>query len=241
MGYNHVSSGLAAGLATLPLVPTAPWAAQIAWVTCVGGTALLPDLDSPSATASRMWGPITGTLSSGVAVVARGHRQGTHDAVLAPLVLGGLTALAGQHPLAFAVVLAFVLGLALRGLTMTGAGRLAGPVNLLVSAGGAWWLTTHGATELTWLPFLVAAGVLVHIAGDLMTTEGVPIPLLWLLGYDRRISLGLLSTDSALERWVVAPVLSLLGLWLLARHAGVDDLASASSLLGDVVALLPGL
>lgn len=241
MGYNHVSSGLVAGLATLPLVPWTSGLAQASWVVGVGGASLVPDWDSAQATASRMWGPITGALSRLVATVARGHRQGTHDAVLAPVAFGGLTAAASLHPLTLGVVLALVIGLALRGLTLAGAGRLAAPLNLLVSVAGSWWLTTSGTAALGWLPLLVAAGVLVHIAGDLLTTEGVPVPLLWLFGHDRRISAGLLSTDSPIERCVVAPLLSLLGVWLLAHHAGVHDLTSAAALLGDAVSLLPGL
>lgn len=239
MGYNHVSSGLVAGLATLPVAPVHHWPAQAAWVISFGGTALLPDLDSRQATASRMWGPLTQALGACVSTLARGHRWGTHDAVLAPLAFAGLTALAAWHPLTLGAVLALAIGLSLRGLALAGAGHLGAAANLLASTAGAWWLVTHGATHTQLLPLVVAAGVLVHIAGDFLTEEGIPIPVLWLFGNRSRLRAALFTTNNPLERYVVAPALSLTGLWLLSRHTGIHDLptllAWAEHALGTIL------
>ncbi len=235
MGFNHVSCGLAAGLATLPLAPVHTWSAQTAWVLASGGTALLPDLDSRQSTAARMWGPFTETLAGAVAIVARGHRWGTHDLVLAPLVAAGLTVAATSTPWTLGILLALVTGLALRGLALAGAGCISGALNLVVSAATAWWLVTHGATYTPLLPLVVALGVVIHILGDLRTEEGIPLPILWLLGNRRRIAARAFHTNSPLERILVAPALSLLGVWLFCQRAGIHDLPSLIAWSGDVV------
>lgn len=227
MGYNHAASGLVTGIATLPLAPVAGWGSQVAWVVAFGGMALLSDLDSPNATASRMWGPVTGALSGVVGTLTGGHRGATHDAVLAPIVAGGLAAVAMMHTTAFAVVLALAIGLALRGLALTGAGSLGAAANLAVSAGGAWWLTVNGAAQGFPLPLVVAGGVLVHIAGDFLTDRGVPVPVLWLFDPTRRMGLGLFSTNRSVEKLVVAPALTGIGLLLVWRQFGESNSIAA--------------
>lgn len=54
MGYNHVSCGLVAGLATLPVAPVTGPAAQAAWVIALGGASLLPDLDTTGSAATNL-------------------------------------------------------------------------------------------------------------------------------------------------------------------------------------------
>jgi membrane-bound metal-dependent hydrolase YbcI (DUF457 family) len=111
MGYNHVSCGLLTGVATLPIAPVTGPAAQTAWVLALGGASLLPDLDTTGSTAARMWGPITRTLGTLVGAIAQGHRQGTHDAVLAPIAFAGAALLASLHPVTTGAVLAVTIGL----------------------------------------------------------------------------------------------------------------------------------
>ncbi len=226
-----MSSGLVAGLATFPLAPVQGWAPSTAWVLVFGGTALLPDLDSASATASRTWGSLTGALRTVVALVSRGHRQGTHDAVLAPVAAAAVVALASAHPLASGVVLALIIGLTLRGLSLTGAGALGVLVNLALSAGGAWWLISNGAAHTAGLPLVVAGGVLVHIAGDFLTEGGVPVPVAWLFGVDRRLALGLFRTGHTVERMIVAPALTCVGLWLVIQCVPIFDVLDWSNSL----------
>lgn len=240
MGYNHVSCGLVASLATLPVAPVTGPAAQAAWVIALGGASLLPDLDTTGSTAARMWGPPTRILAAGVGAVARGHRQGTHDLVLAPIVAGLAVLAAALHSVTLGMVLALTTGLALRGLTLAGAGRVGAATNLAISIVTAWWLITHGAQNLRALALVVAGGVLVHILGDLPTREGVPFPIAWLFGVRRRISLDLFRVNSPLERFIVAPALSLLGIWLLCAHLGIHDVDSLMGWTDGVVGLAPG-
>ena len=238
MGFNHVSCGLAAGLATLPLVPLHTWPAQTTWVVAAGGTALLPDLDSRQSTAARMWGPLTELLAGMVATLARGDRWGTHDLVLAPLAGAGVTLLATTNPWTLGLLLALLTGLALRGLVLAGAGRIGGTINLIISATAAWWLVTHAAGHLQLLPLIVALGIAVHILGDFLTEEGVPMPILWILGDRRRLAVQAFHTNSLLERALVAPALSLLGVWLFCQRAGIHDVPTLVAWSGDLVRAL---
>lgn len=237
MGRTHVTTGLVVGLATLPLAPVTTGPTEAAWVLTLGGTALLPDLDSQHSTASRMWGPITGTLSALVSRISGGHRWGTHDAILGPLSAAALVLLAATHQLAFTIVLALAIGLLIQGLVSTGLGRVGAVLNLIVSVAGAMWLTANGAAELSWLlAVVVAAGMLVHIAGDFPTTGGVPLPVVWLFNRDLRVSMSMFRTDGLLERIVITPALGLIGLWLLVAHLRITDAASLVGWFEGVIA-----
>jgi membrane-bound metal-dependent hydrolase YbcI (DUF457 family) len=56
-----------------------------------------------------------------------------------------------------------------------------------------------------WLPWAVMLGVLTHIVGDLLTCEGVPLPLFWAFGRNR-IKLSPLRTGTAVETAVLVPL-----------------------------------
>ena len=206
LGHSHALSGLATGAATLPWVPVHGTVAQVAWVSAVGGFAMLPDLDQQGSTISRMWGPFTDLPSGVVNAVARGHRWGTHDAVLAPAVFGLLAYAAAWASWSSLLLLALAIGLALRALHVVIPGRAENTVigNLVLSWGGAWLLLAHSPGP-AWLPLAVVAGVLTHIAGDALTTEGVPVPLFWLLRRSR-IAPVHLRTGATVEKLVLAPL-----------------------------------
>src|SRR6185312_12569997 len=123
LGHSHALSGLAAGAATLPWAPVQGPVAQVAWVAAVGGFAMLPDLDQESSTISHMWGPLTDVPSGVVGRVARGHRWGTHDALLSPVVFGLLALAASRAFWSSLLVLALAIGLALRALNFVIPGR----------------------------------------------------------------------------------------------------------------------
>jgi hypothetical protein len=206
LGHSHALSGLATGAATLPWVPVHGTVAQVAWVSAVGGFAMLPDLDQQGSTISRMWGPFTDLPSGVINTVARGHRWGTHDAVLGPVAFGLLAYAAAWASWSSLLLLALAIGLALRALHVVIPGRAENTVigNLVLSWGGAWLLLTHSPNP-GWLPLAVAAGVLTHIAGDALTKEGVPVPLFWLLRRSR-IAPVHLRTGATVERLVLAPL-----------------------------------
>ena len=224
LGHSHALSGLAVGAATLPWAPVHGTVAQVAWVSAVGGFAMLPDLDQRGSTISRMWGPFTDLPSGVINTVARGHRWGTHDAVLGPVAFGLLAYAAAWASWSSLLLLALAIGLALRALHVVVPGRAENTVvgNLLLSWGGAWLLLEHSAGP-DWLPWAVAAGVLTHIAGDFLTKEGVPVPLFWLLRRSRLAPVHL-HTGALVEKAVLVPLFTLLALVFLYRNTGAQAL-----------------
>lgn len=219
LGHSHAMSGLAVGAATLPLAAAAGVTgvtAQIAWTAAVGGLAMLPDLDQggitwkgggpkmTGSTVARMWGPVTTTAASLVGKAARGHRAGTHDPVLAPGVAGGAAFFAAQWAPGAVLVVALAIGLALQALHVVIPGRLEQTVigNAVASFGLAWVLVYRSDVDLAWLPWAVALGVLVHIAGDWLTVGGVPVPFTWFDGKPKRVAAGLFKTGAGVEHWL---------------------------------------
>ncbi len=205
LGHSHALSGLAAGAVTLPWAPVQGAVGQAAWVAAAGGFAMLPDLDQRGSTISRMWGPVSDIPSGLVGAVARGHRWGTHDAVLAPLLFGFLASLAAGWFWSSLLLLATSIGLALRALHFVIPGRAENTVvgNLVLAWGGAWLLLAYGPSP-AWLPYAVMLGVLAHIAGDALTCEGVPVPLLWVVTRSR-LKLSPLRTGTVVETAVLVP------------------------------------
>src|SRR5690606_12585277 len=116
MARGHVLSGVAVGLATAHLLPDLGIHTGTGWVLLVAGGSLLPDLDSPRSTVSRMWGPITGGPHRAVLTrVLGGHRGGSHQLWFQVLV-GVLVCVLGSWAPGTAVVLALGAGLVLSGL-----------------------------------------------------------------------------------------------------------------------------
>jgi hypothetical protein len=235
LGHSHALSGLAAGAATLPWVPVESTVAQVAWVAAVGGFAMLPDLDQEGTTIARMWGPVTDVPAKVVGVVARGHRWGTHDAVLGPLALGLLAYAASGAYWSSLLLLALAAGLALRALHFVIPGRAENTVlgNLVLSWGGAWLLLEHIPSP-GWLPLAVVLGTLAHIAGDFLTKEGVPVPLFWLLRRSRLAPVHL-HTGTTLEKAVLAPLFLTAAVVLMYVNTGARQLVDP--LLQHIAAL----
>ena len=206
LGHSHALSGLAAGAATLPWAPVGGTVGQVAWIAAVGGMAMLPDLDHSGSTVSDMWGPVTDVPSGIVGKLTGGHRWGTHDAVLAPLALGGLAILAADTYWSSLLLMALAIGLALRALHFVIPGRAENTVvgNLVLSWAGAWLLLAHSPSP-AWLPWAVALGVLTHIAGDALTTAGIPLPVLWLLRRTR-VAFSPMRTGTVIEKAVLVPL-----------------------------------
>jgi membrane-bound metal-dependent hydrolase YbcI (DUF457 family) len=236
LGHSHALSGLAAGAATIPWAPVEGPVAQVAWIAAVGGMSMLPDLDHSGSTVSDMWGPVTDVPSGAVGRLAQGHRWGTHDAVLAPVAFGALALAAANAFWSSLLLMALAIGLALRALHFVIPGRTENTVvgNLVLSWGGAWLLLEHMPSP-AWLPWAVALGVLTHIAGDAITTQGVPVPLVWVI---RRCRLALtpLRTGTVLEKAVLAPSFVVVALWFVYANTGVR--AAVDPWLQDLRGLL---
>ena len=221
LGHSHALSGLAAGAATLPWAPVGGTVGQVAWIAAVGGMAMLPDLDHSGSTVSDMWGPLTDVPSGAVGRLAQGHRWGTHDAVLAPLAFGALALAAANAFWSSLLLLSLAIGLALRALHFVIPGRAENTVvgNQVLSWAGAW------------LPWAVALGVLTHIAGDALTTQGVPVPVLWLLRRSR-LKLTPLRTGASLEKVVLVPAFVLVTLYCV--YLNTDVRAAVDPLLATL-------
>jgi hypothetical protein len=198
--------------------------AQVAWVSAVGGFAMLPDLDQQGSTISRMWGPFTDAPSGVINAIARGHRWGTHDAVLGPLFFGLLAYAAAWNYWSSLLLLALAIGLALRALHVVIPGRAENTVigNLVLSWGGAWLLLEHSPSP-AWLPLAVVVGTLTHIAGDGLTKEGVPVPLFWLIRRSRLAPLHL-HTGAVVEKMVLVPLFLVATVVFLYANTGAHDL-----------------
>lgn len=205
MGRTHVYSGMAAGAATLPIAPVEGVVAALAWVAVSGGAALVPDLDHPNATMTRMWGPLLVPLHKAVRWAGRGHRGGSHDIIVAPAVIWLIAWAASHHEISAGILIAVVIGLGIRGAEFVVPGRLfEHPAVNVAVAGNLAWMTAAYAMTLAWLPWALALGVVVHIIGDGVTKAGVPIPFTWLDGR-ASTNAGVLTTGRWYERWLIGP------------------------------------
>lgn len=198
MGPTHAMSGAAVGLAVAQALP-ASWGGvttipdALVYAGIAAGAALLPDLDSPQATVSRSFGPLSQGLSHVVENASQafvnltrgpkddycgnGHRTATHTIWFAFLA-GGLAALLiSMFAKTAAIALLFVfLGLAIRGLlpewSKSKDWLLVTGLSALL-AYGAWLWAPTSASALV-MGSAVTVGVLTHLAGDFITKNGIP-------------------------------------------------------------------
>lgn len=199
MGPTHAMSGAAAGLAIGALLPvgwggatSATEAFVFAGVTA--GAALLPDLDTPQSTLARSFGlvskliaHVTENVSKSLyaatktrkdARITNGHRTATHTVWFALLAGAGAAALVTAFGKTGVIgVLAFMLGLAIRGLapTWTRKQDWVYVTGLSLALAVAVWLALPSWAGSAALGAAVTTGVLVHLLGDMITKRGVPI------------------------------------------------------------------
>nr|MDT0659702.1 metal-dependent hydrolase [Micromonospora sp. DSM 115978] len=188
-----------------------PLAIAVGTAVCAGG-ALFPDLDLSGkvtrnrggATVARTFGvfslfiaEVIEKISLGVYHATKtgrdpqrtnGHRTLTHTIPFTVLVGWGTTALCAAYgKWAVIGILFFMIGLALRGLFDEWAKRAGWVIVTLVSAGAAYFtfLTLPGDRGYPMLGLAVGVGSFVHILGDMITRNGVPI--LWPIPIKRRM------------------------------------------------------
>lgn len=224
MGHTHALSGCAAWLAAQPILASSGHpleTTEIAAGTLIcAGSALLPDIDHPSATIAHTYGPVTHVLSKAVHAIAGGHRHATHS-LLFVVLAGGITEGIGLLSAAAVQVFVFLLiGLGLRGL---GFGvprkRLSSAVLNAMTTGAIIGGLAVLHVRFDWLGLAVAIGCIAHLVGDCITTEGCP--LLW--PYGGRFSLPLVPrTDGRMEHFVVTPLLILVSIGFGLHALGVD-------------------
>lgn len=188
-----------------------PLAVAVGATVCAGG-ALLPDLDlsgkvtrnQGGATVARTFGvfslfvaEVIEKISLGVYTATKlskdprrnnGHRTFTHTLPFAGLVGWGTTAACAHWgKWAVVIIVFFMAGLALRGLFDEWAER-AGWVIVTLTSGVIAWFTAGnlpGDRGYPMLGFAVGIGCFVHLLGDMITKNGVPI--LWPIPLGRRM------------------------------------------------------
>ncbi|GAA0804442.1 metal-dependent hydrolase [Spirilliplanes yamanashiensis] len=188
-----------------------PLAIAAGTAMCAGG-ALFPDLDlsgkvtrnQGGATVARTFGvfslfaaEVIEKISLGIYTATRtrrdprrdnGHRTFTHTIPFTVLVGWGTTALCGAFGKWAVLGIVFLMvGLALRGLFDRWAERAGWVVVTLVSAGAASyvWANLPGERGYPMLGLAVGVGCFVHLLGDMITRNGVPI--LWPIPVGRRM------------------------------------------------------
>lgn len=195
MGMNHAISGAAAWVAvtgTVPLLATGAYPLDpvgvVAGATVCAGAALLPDADHHSATISRSV-PILGPLTARtIGAISGGHRHGAHSPVAVLLVAAAAWALTAL------TVPIDPIGRFDPGTVAIGAGigtaaltAFAVKARDLVDSWLAAWLAgvalglfilVVAPDQIAWFPLAVTLGFVAHLAGDALTTGGLP-GLLW--------------------------------------------------------------
>src|SRR5690606_7290155 len=234
MGRTHALTGWCAGSAAAGLLGYHQLEQAVLLAATTAGFALLPDLDHPQATPSRLLGPVTKGLSWLLRKASEtlygwtkgprdercrgGHRHLTHTLMFAVL-LGAATALgvdAGGPWVAVAIV---TFGLLLA------EAALGDWVLLLVApAALAWLLSVDEPLQLLtdvngWLGLAVTLGCIVHCLGDALTESGCPflwpIPIAGETWYELGPPKPLrFKTGKTVEQLLVFPTFALLAIWL---------------------------
>lgn len=227
MGGHHAASGAAAWVAVTASTPIA-----LGWypVSDVGimtgalvcaGAALLPDADHRSGTIAHSLPPVSEAITRVVGELTGGHRKATHSllGVAAFTAIAWATSLLAIRTEQFGDVLVgpgimavLLIAFALRALKLTRKGWW-WPWLTSVSLAGL--VAAFAPEEWYWMPFCVGLGALVHLLGDLLTTQG--IPLLWPLRFRS-------------PRWVRrAPILPFDDMWRPSGNIAVPLLGDAGS------------
>ncbi|MFC0039210.1 metal-dependent hydrolase [Actinomadura rayongensis] len=231
MGKTHALSGALAWLAAAPVlgsekllgshaVDLSPKQLLAGAVVCAGA-ALLPDIDHHNGRIANTFGPITKVFCKYVGKVSGGHRQGTHSILFAVLMGFAMTWLATNFVYGWWAALFVIVGFGLRGIGLDFEGKE--PQSAIadcVLAGLAVYLMHD--LDMGFAGYAVALGCLAHLAGDCLTPRGCP--LLWPIPW--RLDIPLVpTTDGKVERWVVAPVLTL-GVAVLAMRSVLGDIGA---------------
>jgi membrane-bound metal-dependent hydrolase YbcI (DUF457 family) len=180
------------------------------------GAALIPDLDHPSATIAYTFGPVSKAAAKLTALLAGGHRQGTHSLLFAG-GFGLLCWLVGMssdiwHTNTPAMIMMFLLSaFAFRGLNLVlpkTSSTFKGIVVIIQAMVLTWFMATYLMPTTShqswwWLGIAGAMGCIAHLIGDTLTPEGVP----WLYPSRIRISVPIVShTGNVLERAIIGPL-----------------------------------
>ena len=224
MGKHHSISGSAAWVAVTSTVPYTlgldplPLRSVLLGALVTAGAALLPDVDHHSATIAQSGGLLTKGIAAAAGAASGGHRHGMHSILaIAGFTVGAVAAgrwhavvpVLGMIPAGSALLMLALVAFAAKALHLTGggiaklwAGAAVVVLGVLVLAPG----------ELVWLPTSVMLGVIVHLAGDIITTAGVPLLWPWIPKPPRSVAAMPLASKMWMENgYMAVPVLGKAG------------------------------
>ncbi|MEH0110573.1 metal-dependent hydrolase [Tersicoccus sp. MR15.9] len=174
--YPAAPTGFDIGLGLLDVGPSG---VIIGALVCAGA-ALAPDADHHNATIAHALPPLSNIACTGIGRVAGGHRHGTHAivGVIAFTVLAWLAGLWTIHTDAFGTVYpaagalsVLLIAFAVKALQIIPDTVRKIPWVIGLAAGTL--IALAAPEQRTWFVTAVTLGVLVHIAGDMLTTGGV--------------------------------------------------------------------
>jgi hypothetical protein len=192
LATGHATSGVLVGVVTAAVSGPFGDPAWWAWVAVVAGCAILPDADMKRSVVDELWGPFTRGIRLGKSTVIPGlwslvrpllggHRVRSHRIEGVLVFLAGIW-VATHWVASSAVIAALATGLSIRSAALVAAWltdfryrRSYWIGNAAASAAVGWWVLDSGAHLPGWLPFAMAFGCAVHIAGDMVTDSGVQL------------------------------------------------------------------
>ena len=207
------------------------------------GAALLPDVDHHNGTIAHSGGLFTRGVAAAAGAASGGHRHGMHS-ILAVLGFTVGTILVGRWQATVPLLGVIPAGSALIFLALvvfaTKALKLGrgGILKLWVgSAVVVLAVLVFAPEQLGWLPLSVMVGVIVHLAGDMITTGGVPLmwpwipkpPKFWsaspflnvLWKKNGYVSVPILGNTGSVREWCLFAVLSVYTVYGLAATTGL--------------------
>lgn len=145
----------------------------------VAGAAMVPDADHHNATIAHSLPPLSNVMCAGIGKISGGHRHGTHSIVgIAAFVfvawLAGLWTMNVEHfgtiyPGA-GILSVLLVAFAAKALKIIPDSMRKSPWAVGLAMGV--FITFFAPQEQGWFPVAMGLGVIVHILGDMMTTEG---------------------------------------------------------------------
>lgn len=143
------------------------------------GAAMLPDADHHNATIAHSLPPLSNVMCSGIGKLAGGHRHGTHSIIgivafvfiawLAGLWTHNLEGFGTIYPGA-GILSVLLVAFAAKALKIIPDSMRKSPWAVGLAMGV--FITFFAPQEQNWFPIAMGVGVIIHILGDMMTTEG---------------------------------------------------------------------
>lgn len=228
MGHSHAATGAAGWVALAPWTfETVGWGGLAVGTVISAGWALAADLDHHNSTITRALPPVTNVLSSITAALSGGHRKGTHSIFGVAFVTFLAFALSWwsvtvdgvKYAPGPAITTVVAAALAFKALKIAPNAMVSWAASLAAGA-AVWFMLPHVPAPVwsftpNWFVAAVVVGYVIHIVGDALTTEGVP--LLWPVS-DTHFKVPIIGdTGSPVEGFVV--VASVIGAVVVAYPA----------------------